>query len=101
MNGATVTANPTSTTTYTVTGDNGAGMVTSQSITITITPSPSDVTISNSSETVCKNSVQTLVASGGNVSGLSTTVSSGNVNLAIPDYNMSTGVSSIICKYYT
>ena len=95
-NGTTVTANPTSTTTYTVTGDNGAGMVTSQNITITITPSPSDVTISNSSETVCKNSVQTLVANGGNISGVSTTISSGNVNLAIPDYNMSTGVSQVL-----
>uniref|UniRef100_UPI004047341D beta strand repeat-containing protein n=1 Tax=Flavobacterium sp. TaxID=239 RepID=UPI004047341D len=69
-NGNTVTANPTSTTTYTVTGDNGAGMVTSQIITITITPSPSDVTISNSSETVCKNSVQTLVASGGDYTNI-------------------------------
>uniref|UniRef100_UPI004049AD66 GEVED domain-containing protein n=1 Tax=Flavobacterium sp. TaxID=239 RepID=UPI004049AD66 len=76
--GATVTANPSTTTTYTVTGDNGAGMTNTQTITITITPSPTDVIIGNVSETICRNSVQTLSASGGDFI---------NVSILTEDFN--------------
>jgi subtilisin-like proprotein convertase family protein len=94
--GATVTANPSTTTTYTVTGDNGAGMTNTQTITITITPTPTDVIIGNVSETICRNSVQTLSASGGDLSGVTYTVSSGSVNLSIPDNSLSTGISQVL-----
>lgn len=94
--GATVTANPLTTTTYTVTGNNGAGMTNTQTITITITPTPTDVVISNANETVCRNSIQTLSASGGDLSGATNTVSSGTVNLSIPDNIMTTGISQVL-----
>ncbi|EAZ96052.1 CHU large protein; uncharacterized [Flavobacteria bacterium BAL38] len=76
--GATVTANPSTTTTYTVSGDNGAGMTNTQTITITVNPAPADVVIANSDETVCKNTVQTLSASGGDFI---------NVSILTEDFN--------------
>ena len=90
--GATVIASPTTTTTYTVTGVDGAQSAT-QTVTITINPTPSDVTVTPATATICENTIQTLTASGGSITGATTTVNSGTVNLSIPDNSLTTGVS--------
>lgn len=53
---------------------------------------PADVDITNNNAVVCKNTVQTLTATGGMVTGATVTVNSGTVNKPIPD-NSATGVS--------
>ena len=80
------------TTTYTVTGVDGAQSAT-QTVTITINPTPSDVTVTPATATICENTIQTLTASGGSITGATTTVNSGTVNLSIPDNSLTTGVS--------
>lgn len=77
--GATVTANPITTTTYTVTGTDANGCVNTDSITITVNPLPI-VNVSSQFGSICAGSSTTLTATGANTyswapnTGLNTTV---------------------------
>ncbi|MFP5437433.1 MAG: T9SS sorting signal type C domain-containing protein [Bacteroidia bacterium] len=62
--------------------------------TITVNAIPTAITITPSTTSVCNGSVATLTATGGKVTS-STSLSSGTVNLAIPD-NSSTGISQVL-----
>jgi hypothetical protein len=71
--GASVTANPTTTTVYTVTAnDAGSGCATTGTVTVTVNVAPTAVTVTPATATICPNTIQTLVASGGNVTGVAT-----------------------------
>ena len=61
--GATVTADPTTTTTYTVTGTDINGCTNSTLVTVTVNPPPT-ITISPASVTICEGASTTLTASG-------------------------------------
>lgn len=71
--GASVTANPSTTTVYTVTAnDAGSGCATTGTVTVTVNVAPTAVTVTPATATICPNAIQTLVASGGNVTGVAT-----------------------------
>ena len=61
--GATVTANPTTTTTYTVVGTDGNGCVNTTNITVTVNQLPT-LTVTPASASICEGSSVTLTASG-------------------------------------
>jgi trimeric autotransporter adhesin len=64
------------------------------SVSVLVNASPATVTVTPASPSICNGSSQVLTASGG-VTTTSTTVSSGNINLAIPD-NSVTGLTNTI-----
>lgn len=56
-------------------------------------PVPTTINITNSNQTICPNTIQTLIATGGVTTGNRRSRLSGNVNLSIPDAQLATGVS--------
>jgi len=84
--------NPTTTTTYTLTATQTSGnfLTTTVSHVVNATPAPTAIVIDTPTASICEGSIQKLEATGG-VTGLTKTVSSGTINLAIPD-NSVTGV---------
>jgi subtilisin-like proprotein convertase family protein len=80
--------------TYTVTGTGGCTTRTATR-TVTVSATPTNITISPASATICNGQIQSLVASGGIINTTQTSLSSGSINLAIPD-NSTAGVSNTL-----
>jgi hypothetical protein len=91
--GASVTANPASTTTYSVVGVDSNGCSTAPAtVIVTVNPYPASLSIIETpGGSICAGSIVTLTANTGSGSGM-TPVASGAVNLAIPDWS-SVGVA--------
>jgi subtilisin-like proprotein convertase family protein len=93
--GATVICTPTDDITYYVLA--AIGTVTKiKTVDITADAAPTTLTLSNTDAQICSNAIQTLTASGGNLTGLTTTVNSGAVNASIPDNNLTTGYTQTL-----
>ncbi|HQW05837.1 MAG TPA: T9SS type A sorting domain-containing protein [Flavobacteriales bacterium] len=83
--GATVTANPTSTTTYTVIGLNtGCGASGSTTVTVIVTPGPTAVTANSSASTVCTGGPVNLT---GGATNLSSTILTNDFNSGLGTWN--------------
>ena len=95
-----ITPSISTTTNYYVVAYNGCESETRTLVTATINPAPTTVSILATASPVggdaCTTDYVKLDATGGFVPGLSTSVSSGTVNLTIPDNNLTTGVSQTL-----
>lgn len=93
----TIYASPAATTTYTVNAANGSCAATPVNVTITVNPNPTHSNVVANPALICTSTTGTTTitgtASGGTVSGVQ--ISSGTINLAIPD-NVPAGVNSNI-----
>lgn len=85
-----VTNIPVGTNTYTLTSTDGSGCSKASTVTVTVNPTPV-VTVTPSAPVICAGAVQQLTATA--VTTQVTTLSSGPINLAIPDAN-ATGVTT-------
>jgi subtilisin-like proprotein convertase family protein len=93
--GATVLCTPTDNITYYTVAT--IGTVTKiKSVSITANEAPTSVDLTNSDAQICSSTIQTLTASGGTISGLSTSVNSGTVNASIPDNSLTTGYTQTL-----
>lgn len=98
--GTITTPSISTTTNYYVATFNGCESETRTLVTATINPTPTDITLTPTLSPIsadeCSLDYVKLDTVGGIVSGLSTVVNSGTVNLAIPDNNLTTGISQTL-----
>lgn len=61
-----------------------------------ISPTPTSVVIANLDESICPNVIKTLSVSGGLITGSKSSKISGNINYAIPDNTLTSGISKTL-----
>lgn len=95
LTGSSITVNPTTTTTYSVTGSVNGGCTGSSTYDVTVIPQPT-VTLTASSDTVCKGSPASLTASGANTYSWSSGTSTASSIIVTPTVNTTYTVTGTV-----